>query len=95
MSVSTLEHHSLAVDEHLSASILNLSEAVLLRVDVATDADVDGIEIRFLSTPKLGILHFEAEVGVLFAVLYARYLQDSRLDGRACRVHKFHVYAGI
>ena len=95
VSVSTLEHYPLAVDEHLSVAVFYLSEAILLRVNIASDGNVDGVEIRLLSTPEFRVLHFEAEVSVLLAVLYAAYLQYSRLDGLACGVHKFHINTGI
>ena len=95
MSVSTLEHHSLAVDEDLSASVLNLSEAVLLRVNITSDRNIDGIKIGSLGRPKFRILYLEVKTSVLLSILYVRNLQDSGLDGLACRVHKFYIYAGI
>ena len=51
VAVRALEHYPLAVDEHLSVSVFYLSEAVFLRIDVAADTDVDGVEVRRLGCP--------------------------------------------
>ena len=95
MSVGALEHHALAVDEHLSAAVLYLAEAVLLRIDVAAHADVDGVEIGRLGRPQLWVLHFEVELCVLLAGLYAADLQYGCLDGLACGVDQLNVHTGI
>ena len=95
MAVSTLEHDALAVDEDASVAVLYLAEAVLLRIDVAADTDVDGVEVRRLGCPQLGVLHFEVKLSRLDAVLYLRDLQDGCLYGLACRVDKLYVDAGV
>ena len=59
VAVSTLEHHTLAVDEDLAVAVLYLAESVFLCADIAVHVDVYGIEVGRLSCPELRLLYLE------------------------------------